>query len=107
MDKTETVEMQVPHFDGYECIGFDNPSVGEYVLSIDCSSLEEIKRNGNYPKMICYRKKKPKRYVFEETGEVRKINKGEWYIDDYGDIFNRLHDGCTNDEHRVLKKVEE
>ncbi|SFI30858.1 hypothetical protein SAMN05428978_100534 [Nitrosomonas sp. Nm34] len=79
-----TENINVPTFDGYECIGMRIPMYEDdcYVLNTDGSSL--IHRNGLTTdcKMwiqVCYRKIKPKRIVFEFTGEVRVPGKGEWY----------------------------
>lgn len=47
----------------------------------------------------------PKRHVFEETGEFRKANGGEWAMDSYGVVFPTS--SPTFGEVTILRKIEE
>lgn len=106
--KTETIE--VPHFEGYECIGIARPKE-----NLPCKFIKMDEENNvllfdasidNYIPRICYRKIKPKRYVFEETGEFRELQQGEIGAS-FGQIINWSSHEPSISRYKIVKRVEE
>lgn len=105
MNETETIE--VPHFEGYKCIGYASPKIGQYYLAMDSSKLEYVRIDFVTPFLV-YEKIPPKRYVFEETGECRQANPGEYYLDSFGHLqrWNQSQWASVYC-YKVLRQVEE
>lgn len=80
----ETANINVPTFDGYECIGMCVPKDEDdcYVLNHDGSGLIEKRALTTEAKIwiqVCYRKIKPRRRVFECVSEMpRKLEMNEY-----------------------------
>lgn len=101
--KTETID--VPHFEGYKCVGYRIPNKGEYYLRED--RLQECLSTHDAPWLV-YEKLTPKRYVFEETGEYRKVLFGELYFNDDDDTISRWYSevpSCV--EYKILRRIDE
>lgn len=106
----ETEKIDVPKFDGHECIGMQI-SHGEddiYVLNANGDGLN--KSSDLIPflqtiTLLCYQKIKPKRFVFETTGEYRPPKIGEFYVSPLG-IFQQADNNYSN-PRAICKAVEE
>lgn len=100
----KTEQISVPHFEGFKCIGFKIPKVDEYFLLE--GELCAAKGYFSYEEIV-YEKLPPKRYVFEETGEIRPVLTGEWYL------FCDAHPSCwlarypSLHEVKILRKIDE
>lgn len=100
--KTEMIE--VPHFPGYKCLGYVVPKKGQYHL-VRKSDLDYVSFDCGCGERVVY--EKLKRYVFEETGEMRRVQPGEWYITDSGHIDRWTESISTYSNYIILRKVEE
>lgn len=104
----ETIE--VPHFDGYKCIGYAQPKIGQYFLVPDNSTgrlqLEYVRIDFVTPFLV-YEKIPPKRYVFEETGEYRPVAYEEVYLDSLGGIQTWISLCRSACDYKILRQVEE
>lgn len=98
--------IEVPHFDGYKCIGYAQPKIGQYFLTSDNSKVEYVHINFVTPFLV-YEKIQPKRYVFEETGEFRKVAYGETYFDALGSIQTWISTYKSACAYKILRRVEE
>lgn len=76
----QTIEITVDIPEGYEFDRFDCPHFGDEYLN-GCGALRTWEGIGRCMARYVILRKKPKRYrVFEETGEVRFPEAGEWVI---------------------------
>lgn len=109
--KTETSETQetelipVPSFEGYKCLGYTNPKKGQYYLR-NCGDLGLVTSDMDC-KWVAYEKIVPKRYIFEETGEFRRVSPGEYCIKDGNVTHLWTSQFISNDRYKILRKVEE
>jgi hypothetical protein len=105
------MKIDVPDFKGYECLGLLNPELlfiedvcvlaneGDYLVS-----FKEVKGTLKPKVQVCYRKVKPKRIVFEATGENRPPKKGEWFKTTCGDYVTAIIDlDYSHEIYRVVK----
>jgi hypothetical protein len=102
----ETEKIDVPKFEGFECIGWAIPAE-----NLPCSYIDGVRKSlqpgsvletSHY---ICYRKIKPKRITFEFTGEDRAPRKDEWHQTFFGDICKAERDFI--EPRKILRLVEE
>lgn len=100
--------IEAPTFEGYKCIGYTRPKKGQYYLTQQIDSKDILLEAGyewEVYKSLVY--EKIKRYTFEETGEVRQLFSGEWYITDNDHIGRWTESGQTYTTHRALRKIKE
>lgn len=110
--KTEKIEDQkyerisVPYFEGYKCVGYKHPKKGEYYFC-PFYPLKQAYYDFHDTPFLVYEKIPPRRYIFEETGEYRKVKTGEWYIycDDYPTLWVCRQPSPF--EGKILRKVNE
>jgi hypothetical protein len=108
------MKIDVPDFKGYECLGLLNPELlfiedvcvlaneGDYLVS-----FKEVKGTLKPKVQVCYRKVKPRRIVFEATGETRPPKKGEWHKTFFGDYCKAEQDFVEPREiYRVVEDSE-
>ena len=104
----ETEKIDVPKFEGFECIGVHIPietGMDVYVLSMSGTGLHRCPVEiGNGHAQLCYRKIKPKRVVFERVGPGI-ANAGEWIRTGCGDFIKLNSDRST--ECDIWHQVEE
>ena len=102
--KTESI--LVPHFEGYKCIGLLKPRKGHYVISISGERLIQLDMDLQTP-MVVYEKIPPKRYIFEETSEYRKVKRGELCLSEEGTISRWYSQYPSLFEYKILRKIDE
>lgn len=75
----KTTQIEVPHFDGYECLGLTSPSEENFVLRFSESIKEFTLMEGSedYCHQICYRK-------IEDSDKDKRL----YYL-----VYFVLHDG--------------
>lgn len=101
--KTETIE--VPHFEGFECVGYQYPCYGQYYL-FDGELLFSEHAHDNA--WLVYEKLPPKRYIFEETGERRVLRTGDLYVTDYSDMPQIWEpEEVSSGHYKILRKIDE
>ena len=100
--------IEVPDFDGYECIGFVVPADHLPCKFLDTDD-ELVNADGYYNgcKRLCYRKIKPNRITFEFTGDVRRPKKDEWYKTGMGGYSYCAFDGDIGADREIYRIVEE
>jgi len=110
--KTQRVEIELPDFDGYEFDGHRTPTLLDSDESYVCMSypqcqmtLESAKHLSlNYAeKYFFFRKKKPRRIIYEEVKEDH-LNRGDFYLID-SDVYMWTSDTQSSYKRQILKKV--
>ena len=100
IETEKTEEIKVPHFEGYRCLGYRIPNPGEYYLS-SCN-IEYCSGLKTEPWLVY---EKLKRHVFEETGEYRLLEFGEYGLSNDGIMYWCMEDS-SNMKYKILIKVE-
>lgn len=100
--KTESIS--VPHFEGYKCVGYKVPKLGQYYCKD--GFLVEATKTHFTTEWLVYEKLPPKRYIFEETGEYRTVKNGDYYLFE-NHIFYRSNDEESLSFYKILRKVDE
>lgn len=102
-----TEKIEVPSFKGYKCLGFQSPKKFQYYLT--ASKTGEWHLSLAYMDMfspcVVYEKLPPKRYVFEETGEVRPVQYGEYFLYQGRSIVIWLHEESSESNHKIIKLI--
>lgn len=111
--KTQKVEIEIPIFDGYEFDGYRKPNdleceklyvyfqddkESDFFAPANCKVLNEKKS------YFFYRKKKPRRIIYEEVREDH-LKRGDFYRDDDGDVNMWISDMQSREKHTIIKKV--
>lgn len=100
----KTEQISVPHFEGYRCIGYKIPKLGQYF----CKEGVLVEANEYHcAERLTYEKISPKRYVFEETGEFRRLCIGDMYISNAGEAVIWRHNEPSFCSYKILRKVDE
>lgn len=108
--KTQKVEIEIPIFDGYEFVEYgivkkkhdlDNyyiyfPTLEGLLCSANSFHIGEFH--------LIYKKKKPRRIIYEEVREDH-LKRGDFYRDDDGDVNMWISDMQSREKHPILKKV--
>lgn len=110
--KTKKVEIELPDIDGYEFVGYRTLVVGDdselYVyMEFDKSefAIDKItclKVNSSRREFL-YRKRKPRRIIYEEVREDH-LNRGDFYLID-SDVYMWTSDTPSSYKRQILKKV--
>lgn len=109
---TEQIEDQkyerisVPYFEGYKCVGYKHPKEGEYYFC-PFYPLKQAYYDFHDTPFLVYEKIPPKRYIFEETGEYRKVKTGDLYLRKEGTISRWNSERPSLFEYKILRKVDE
>lgn len=78
----KTTQIEVPHFEGYECLGFVQPTEDLFVLHVRSDGLVTLMEGkSEYVRQVCYRKRPSERITLERTGQTRQASPGEWAFD--------------------------
>lgn len=99
----QTIEVEgLP--DGWEVIAYRCAVKGEYCFIGDGVV---IATHNHLSKSIIIKKSKPSRITFEDTGEIREVNPGEW-IYEYGGRFVLWDLNYTStDKYKIWREVKE
>lgn len=102
--KTENIS--VPYFEGYKCVGYKHPKKGEYYFC-PFYPLKQANYDFHDTPFLVYEKISPKRYIFEETGEYRKVKPGELYLSNEGIVRRWYSQDPSGLEYTILREVDE
>lgn len=108
----ETKKIDVPRFEGFECIGILIPGARNdlYLLTTTLNGNLALVPSTDIAfalmPQLCYRKIKPRRIILEETEEVRQAKSGEAYMNQLGDLVYLASCG-TSGEYKIWRVVED
>lgn len=108
--ETGTIQVQsemvaVPHFEGYKCIGYVVPKKNQYYLyngELTLSCIDSFETE-----WLVYEKITPKRYVFEETSEFRRVRLGDFYIHEKGEVLQWRNNYESSWSYIIVKPLYE
>ncbi len=113
--KTQKVEVELPDIYGYEFVGYRTLVVGDdselYVymefdkseFAIEKITCLNVNLNQRY---FLYRKKKPRRIIYEEVREDY-LKQGDTYLDDSGCVNEWIYKDQSRDKNFILKKIQD
>lgn len=102
-DKQESI--LVPHFAGFKCLGYLVPKAGQHIW-MHGESLRETVTDFTDTKFLVYEKLPPKRYIFEETGEYRFGERGD-YILNGEDCLRWSSVYLSRVKYKILRRINE
>lgn len=107
--KMQKVEIEIPIFDGwefYKLAKINDLAIYDIDFAVLCDQTliyADFIQSKNIEVAI-YRKKKPRKIIYEEVREDH-LKRGDFYRDDDGYVNMWISDMPSREKHQILKKV--